>query len=118
MQHKLRIAGAPEAIIDQAKALRANATRREIELLSQSLRTDVDAKLEDLRARLLTAAVAGIGAQGTNGAGAVFADVLDRLAANPGTYDPARLFHQDPMLLMGGVCDLSDRCRHAWRGDA
>jgi hypothetical protein len=120
MEFKLRAAGAPDGLVEQAKSLRANATRREIELLAQDSRSDVDGKLEDLNERLLMAANVSIGllGEGASPAPAVFADVLDRLSANPQTYDPGRLYRQDAALLMGGVCELSDRCRHAWRSDA
>lgn len=119
LEQKLRLAGAEPELIQQAKQLRANSTRREIELLSQTLkRSDIDAKLEDLRQRLLTAGVASLGLHGRaddSPAAAVFADLLGRLGDHPEHHDPASLYHQDPALLMGGICDLSDQCRFAWR---
>jgi len=120
MELKLRAAGAPEALVVQAKSLRANATRREIELLAQDLRSDLDRKLEDVKQRLLMAVNVSIGLAGASVSPApvIFADVLDRLSASPQTYDPGRLYYQDAALLMGGVCELSDQCLHAWRSDA
>lgn len=119
LEQKLRAAGAPPELVDQAKQLRANATRREIEVLSQSLRNDADKRLEDLRQRLLVVANASLSLQGTGSspAPAVYADLLQRLGAQPKSYDPSNMYHRDPALLMGGICDLSDRCRFAWRSD-
>jgi hypothetical protein len=119
LEQKLKLAGAPRELIEQAQQLRANATLREIELLSQSLRgKETERSLEDLRQRLLMGAVTSLGLRGAiepAPAPAVFADLLERLGAQPDSYDPANLYRRDPALLMGGVCDLSDQCRFAWR---
>jgi Cap4, dsDNA endonuclease domain len=117
LELKLRLAGAPPELIDRAKQLRANMTYREIELRSRSLRQDIDLKLEDLRERLKAVADISLSVSGSGAkpAPAVFADVFERLGAQPATYDPARLYNRDPTLLMGGVCDLSDQCLFAWR---
>lgn len=117
---KLRTAGAPPALIEQAKNLRAYASRRELELRARDMRGTIDAELEDLDNRLLTAGAISLGLHGSasNPAPAVFADLMDRLGAQPANHDPRSLFHRDPMLLMGGVCQLSDKCRQAWRTDA
>jgi len=119
LEKKLRSAGAPAELVDQAKQLRANATRREIEVLSQSLRSDAENRLEDLRQRLLVGANASLSlhSDAPSPASAVYADLLQRLGAQPRTYDPSNMYQRDPALLMGGVCDLSDRCRFAWRSD-
>ena len=117
LEQKLRLAGAPTQLINRAKQLRANATYREIELRSRSLRPDLDAKLADLRERLRTAADVSLSLKGNevDPAPEVFSDLLERLGARPQTFDPGGLYHQDPALLIGGVCDLSDQCLIAWR---
>jgi hypothetical protein len=117
---KLNIAGAPQVLIEQAKNLRAYASRRELELRARDMRGTIDAELEDLDNRLLTAGAISLGLHGSGPAPgpAVFADLMDRLGTQPENHDPRSLFHRDPMLLMGGVCQLSDECRHAWRTDA
>jgi hypothetical protein len=118
LERKLRLAGAPEGLIERAKQLRANATYREIELRSQSLGQDLNGKLEDLRERLKLAIdlSLGVSGKGVDPAPLVFADLTQRLGEQPATYDPNGLFRQDPALLVGGVCDLSDRCIRGWRG--
>lgn len=117
---KLRFAGAPRALIGQAKNVRAYASRREVELRARDLRGTIDTELEDLDNRLLIAGAISLGlhGSGTDPAAAVFADLMDRLGAQPETHDPRSLFHRDPMLLIGGVCQLSDECRYSWRADA
>ena len=116
---KMRFAGAAQALIEQAKNLRAYASRREAELRARDLRGTIDRELEDLDNRLLTAGAISLGLHGSGAdpAPAVFADLMDRLGAQPDSHDPRSLFHRDPMLLIGGVCQLSDECRYSWRAD-
>jgi hypothetical protein len=117
---KLRFAGAPQALIEQAKNLRAYASRREVELRARDQRGTIDTELEDLDNRLLTAGAISLAlhGSGTDPAPAVFADLMDRLVTQRESHDPRSLFHRDPMLLIGGVCQLSDECRYSWRTDA
>ena len=120
MIHKLRLAGASEAVLHQAKSLRAAAAKREFEVRSRDMTGRADADFEDLDQRLLTAAVASAESVGDleAPAGKIFANLLDRLTASGTTYDPKSLLGQDGLALTGGVLQLSDECRFPWRRDA
>jgi hypothetical protein len=115
LERKMLEAGAPTALVERARSLRANASRQEIELLAKSLEAD-DARLVDLQERLLTTAVASASVyRGQPRAAAhVFNNLLAAVHANSGVLDPHGLFSQDPMLLLGQICELSDQCKCDW----
>jgi hypothetical protein len=115
LERKMREAGAPSELVERARSLRANASRREIELLAKSLEAE-DARLVDLQERLLTTAVASASVhRGQPRAAAhVFNNLLTSVHANSGVLDPHGLFSQDPMLLLGEICELSDQCKCDW----
>ena len=117
---KLRIAGAGDQLIEQARKLRATATRRELEFRSSDLSGSAEANFVDLDERLLTVAVAigEIHKAEDAPAPAVFNDLLERLEQAAPQYDPRSLFGRDAMTMMGGVCELSDECRFGWGRDA
>jgi hypothetical protein len=115
--HKMSAAGVPSAVIKDATLLRANAVRREAEILASRL--DASALLQDLQTRVLTVGnrAAGLVQPGTtgnqvwNGAASLFSAEADRI-------DRHRLLGQDDMLLLGELCEVSDQCRFNWKGTA
>lgn len=120
LARKLRDAGASGDLIARAKSLRAAATRREFEVRGRDLTGKAERAFVDLDERLLTAATASaetVG-QGDAPAGPVFADLLNRLNAQPEAYDPQSLLARDGLALVGGVCQISDECRFGWRRNA
>ena len=113
LDRKLVAAGVSADSRRDAKILRANASRREYEL-STGL-SDAEARFGDLDMRALTVANATAGAVTASPPGpAVFESLIERLGESPQVVDPHRLFSQDPMLLFGRVCDLSDKCLFGW----
>jgi hypothetical protein len=114
LDRKLVAAGIGEETRDLAKQLRANATRAVYET-SSGLAVP-DAHLEDLDLRVLAVATASAGTVTETPPGPhVYRRLLDDLDEKRETVDPAALLGKDPMLLLGRLCDLSDRCRFGWR---
>lgn len=115
LTRKLREAGASQDLIQQARHLRAAAVRHEFELFARTF-DPRDPRLDDVQQRLLVEAIAssGIRRGQPNAAANVFNDVRTSLHANRGTIDPSGLFGQDPMLLLGELCELSDQCLTDW----
>jgi hypothetical protein len=116
LERKLVAAGANMPLQTDAKQLRANASRQVFELLSGGV-TESSPALRDLDVRLRVSANAVAAAVGDieSPAGAVWRGVLDDLTSRRDTIDPDRLLRRDPMLLVGRLCELSDRCEFAWR---
>jgi hypothetical protein len=104
------------ALQTDAKQLRANASRRVFELTSGGV-TESSQALGDLDVRLRVSANAVAAAVGDieRPAAAVWRGVIDDLTSRRDTVDPLRLLRRDPMLLVGRLCELSDRCEFAWR---
>jgi Cap4 dsDNA endonuclease len=117
---KLRLAGAGPQLVQQARKLRALATRREMEIRSSDLTGAAAGNFLDLDERLLTVAVsvAETHKDDQAPAGAIFNDLLKRFEQSGAQYDPRSLFGQDAMTLMGGVCELSDECVFGWGRNA
>jgi Cap4 dsDNA endonuclease len=114
LDRKLVAAGVTDAVRRDAKMLRANASRRIYEL-STGL-ADPESAFEDLDARALVLANAVAGSVDSSPPGPVVYDrLLNRLGESPAVVDPKGLLDQDPMFLMGRVCDLSDKCRFGWK---
>ncbi len=118
LERKLWRAGATEAIVHDAKQLRANAVRRELEIAATSL-TDQTSRLADVQQRLLViansaAAVVDMTPPGPH----VWAKARTEIDAARGTADPRSLFGKDAMLLLGELCEVSDQCRFGWTASA
>jgi hypothetical protein len=115
LERKMLAAGAPPALVAQAKQVRAQAVHRILEFRASSL-LDVDRLLADMEFRLLsTANVASATAEGASGA--VWAAIESQLRAHPADHDPRWILHQEPLLLMGAICEYSDECKFAWTAD-
>lgn len=113
LDRKLVAAGVGEETRDLAKQLRANATRAVYETSSGLVAPE--AHLEDLDLRVLAVATATAGTVTDTPPGpVVYRRLLDDLNEKRDVVDPAGLLGQDPMLLLGRLCDLSDRCRFGW----
>jgi len=114
LERKLVAAGASQSLRDNAKQLRANASRAVFEYSAGSVAGASDA-LTDVDLRLLVAADAVANTTEADPmADAVWKGVLDDFTAKRNTLDPNRLLARDPMLLAGRLCELSDLCRFAW----
>ena len=114
LEDKLASQGASAEIIANAKALRAHASFREAELQASSITGPSD-MLEDLRMRLLVVANASAAHVGIPmEAGRVWAVLQRELNNQRDTLDQNHLMNQDPMLLLGEVCELSDQCAFDW----
>jgi hypothetical protein len=117
LEEKLLAGGALTEVISNALQMRAMADHWAAEKQAAALWPDDDVTTDlDLRLRFLaTAAVARHSAEASPANGA-WADVHDRLTTEPVNHDPRQVFAQDPVLLMGRVCSLSDQCAFEWRG--
>lgn len=114
LERKLIAAGATDALREDAKQLRANASRLIFESVPGSLETP-DAALVDVDMRLLVSARA-VAATMTSSppAADVWKGTLDDYTAKRDSLDPTGLLAKDPMFLLGRLCELSDRCQFAW----
>lgn len=114
MVEKLLTGGADESVVDLAARRRADA-----HVLIQShvaATMGPDEALEDVEERVLTlmTALQVKHKEQASPADAIFADAVQQLTASPQQYDPNRVLHRDPFLLIGLAADLSDRCRFNW----
>lgn len=117
LEGKLVAAGANPTTILRAKEMRARAGIHLASLQARS-RESHDERLEDIRQRLLTTADAVAASSGAGHADGVWLGVLDRLRQQPAAFDPSGVFAQDPLLLAGHVCQLSDECQFGWGGSS
>ena len=115
LELKLLAGGADDQIIDDAKTLRANASIKIAEITSMDLYNDEN-PVEDLELRLKTIASAIIqkNMDKVFPARDSWSEILEHLEKYPNTSDPNRLFRRDPFLLLGYICELSDRCIVHW----
>lgn len=128
LEMKLMSAGAPAEIIEDAQNLRANAAIREFEVLnltpgaakpaafahSHAKLTDVQQRLL-ARVRAISAAARHVASPGPQ----VWKELMDACHTDRTTLDPNSVFGQDPMLLVGETCEISDQCFSDWGvGDA
>ncbi|MDQ6878390.1 MAG: DUF4297 domain-containing protein [Candidatus Dormibacteraeota bacterium] len=112
LERKMLAAGASAPLVAHAKQVRAQAAHRMLEFRASSL-LDVDRLLADLEFRLLS--VAKTAAATTQGVSpAIWAAIETRLIAQPGDHDPRRILSQEPLLLLGAICQYSDECKFAW----
>lgn len=114
LERKLVKAGAPETMIERAKQLRAQAAVRVAEVRAGSL-YDVEPLIGDLRMRLTNVAQTIEETNAGDPPGpAIFGRLEERLSSSPASYDPRRVLGQDPLLLLGEICQLSDECKFGW----
>jgi hypothetical protein len=117
LERKLRLAGAPDPVVEDAQRLRAHAAIREAEVLSATY-GDQAAILGDVRARLKIVGNSVAATAGDPPGPEVWAGVMSRLAAEAKAVDQSGLFDADAMLLLGELCQVSDLCEFGWGGDA
>jgi hypothetical protein len=118
LERKLVAGRAPETLIKRAKQFRAQAAIRIAEVRVGTL-YDPEQIIADLHIRLENVAQTVEEANTSDPpAPAIFARLEERLHATPAAYDPQRLLGQDPILLLGQICQLSDECRFEWGAHA
>jgi hypothetical protein len=113
LEDKLTAAGGQQ-VVEDAKLLRANAVIREAEIQASSVFGGAE-RFDDVRLRLgvlARAVAADVG--GPESGARVWARLLELLDQQRETIDQLRLFGQDPMLLLGEVCEMSDLCEFDW----
>ena len=115
LERKMLAAGMSEAILSDARMLRASAAHRiaEYEALGVSASSD---RIHDVLLRIrievnaLTAAHHGDPSAGM----AVWGVLLERLGASAEQIDQYKVFKRDRHLLLGAACEASDRCMFKW----
>lgn len=115
LEKKLIAGGATDRIINDAKNLRANASIRESEILASGFLNE-DKKIIDVQIRLetLTNSIVEHHEDSEKPAKTIWREVLDELTKKNESVDPNRIYKQDPYLLLGAICGLSDECRIDW----
>lgn len=116
LERKMLAAGAPAPLVEQAKQVRAQAAHRMLEFRASNL-VDVNGLLADLEFRLLSVATtAAATIQGKSPA--IWTAIETRLMAHPADHDPRRILSQEPLLLLGAICQYSDECKFPWSSNA
>ena len=79
----------------------------------------IDEQLEDLKERVLIHANSRRSLHRTSATPAVLIwnDLLPLFSQHAANIDPDRVLAQDPMLILGELCDLSDECVFDWGYD-
>lgn len=115
LEEKLLTGGATDAIVRDAKQLRYQATLMEANRAAASLYGD-ESLLEDVRARLQVRANATRDAVGdeTRPAARMWLSLLELLSSQARHVDANGLFGQDPDILLGEICEMSDLCQVDW----
>lgn len=115
LEKKLIAGGATDRIINDAKNLRANASIRESEILASGFLNE-DKKIIDVQIRLetLTNSIVENYENLEKPAKTIWREVLNELTKKKESVDPNRIYKQDPYLLLGAICSLSDECRIDW----
>jgi hypothetical protein len=115
LEKKLIAGGATDRIINDAKNLRANASIRESEILASGFLNE-DKKIIDVQIRLetLTNSIVEHYEDSEKPAKTIWREVLDELTKKNESVDPNRIYKQDPYLLLGAICGISDECRIDW----
>ena len=115
IEEKLLAAGATPQIVSDAETLRANANAWWYQSAAATLQ-DNHAVMDDLRLRLqmrfnsVIARHVGLPAP----ANQVWGDLFDLLNRQAGTIDSSDSFLQDPDLLLGEICSMTDECLLEW----
>ena len=119
LEDKLRAAGHSEATVKNAKQLRAQAAMREAVFNATQL--NPSAELEDVRMRLLVLAEATVDevASEDKPPAHLWSRLQSKIEAQRYSLDQSSLFEQDAFVLLGELCEISDRCEFSWGiGDA
>ena len=113
---KLLSGGAPQAIVEDARVLRANAMHQRFVRESLNLEHQ-SAVLNDLQARLLTHAHVATATHRSSVHPAIdiWRELLQTFHSNAPQIDRHNIVKGDPMLLMGEACILSDECAFGWK---
>lgn len=114
LEKKLIAGGATERIIKNAKELRANASIREAEILSSGF--FMEEKFVDVQVRLETLANSVVERfeDVDKPAKTIWLELRKEITQTVSSVDPNRIYKQDPFLLLGATCGLSDECRIDW----
>lgn len=115
LEKKLIAGGATERIIKNAKELRANASIREAEILSSGFFMEEE-KIIDVQVRLeiLANSVVERFDDSDKPAKTIWLELRKEITQTVSSVDPNRIYKQDPYLLLGAVCGISDECRIDW----
>lgn len=115
LEKKLIAGGATERIIKNAKELRANASIREAEILSSGFFMEEE-KFVDVQVRLETLANSVVERfeDLDKPAKTIWLELRKEITQTVSSVDPNRIYKQDPYLLLGATCGLSDECRIDW----
>jgi Cap4 dsDNA endonuclease len=115
LEKKLIAGGATERIIKNAKELRANASIREAEILSSGFFMEEE-KIVDVQVRLETLANSVVERfdDSDKPAKTIWLELRKEITQTVSFVDPNRIYKQDPYLLLGAACGLSDECRIDW----
>lgn len=118
LERKMVSAGADTALIFDARTLRMNVIGHLQRRLSADMFT-IDEQLEDLKERVLIHANSRRSLHRTSATPAVLIwnDLLPLFSQHAANIDPDRVLAQDPMLILGELCDLSDECVFDWGYD-
>jgi hypothetical protein len=115
LEQKLLAGGATPGLVTIAKQLRANASLREYEAVATTIWESGDL-LDDIRQRLLIRVEGLLAAHERDDRPAV--EVWNGLRAElqlaATTVDGLGVFYQDPDLLLGEACEMSDQCTFGW----
>lgn len=115
LEKKLIAGGATKRIIMDAKNLRANASIREAQILASGLFNQED-RMTDVQIRIqtLTNSIVEEYDESKKPAKIIWRTVLSELTQKRESVDPHKIYKQDPYLLLGAVCGISDECRIDW----
>lgn len=117
LERKLIAAKASEQVLRMAKEYRARASIKAATFRGSKL-FDTGAVMDDLDKRLLDLATTVAQEVGADvSADAVWARLHERTHQNPSAFDRRKALGEDPLLLLGEICELSDRCLFGWRGN-
>ena len=114
---KLIAGGADKKIIEHAIYLRAQATIKEIEYLNVSGDAFGESPvMQDVQKRLLINAnsIEVKHSEKSKPANHIWNELLDIVKKDAMQLDPNTLFNQDGFLLLGEICELSDKCKARW----
>jgi hypothetical protein len=115
LETKLSMGGATDAIIQLARDLRASSQAHLFDYQATHLFANEDL-IADLNQRLKVYAVSKAAqyASADKPAINVWNSLLTELTANAAGIDLQGIMNEDPMLLLGQICDLSDNCVVDW----
>lgn len=114
LEKKLIAGGATERIIKNAKELRANASIREAEILSSGFFPEEKIIDVQLRIETLANSIVERFEDSDKPAKTIWLELRKEITETVGSVDPNLIYKQDPYLLLGAVCGLSDECRIDW----